>query len=90
MSKIPKQRSTEQTSGLLDLVHTNVSGPIEVASVDGARNFVIFIDDHFIWFFIYRIRLKSEPKERYLHYEKLAKRQTGRLVRMVRSDRGGE
>ena len=37
--------SQHKTKGLLDLIHTDVWGPSPVASIRGARYYVIFIDD---------------------------------------------
>ena len=41
---IPKVRDTRSTK-LLQLVHSDVLGPVEVPSLGGARYFVSFIDD---------------------------------------------
>ena len=37
--------SQNNTKGLLDLIHTDVWGPLPVASIGGARYYVAFIDD---------------------------------------------
>ena len=47
-SPIPKRSETRST-GLLDLVHSDICGPMEVPSLGGSRYFVYFIDDHSKW-----------------------------------------
>jgi len=89
-SVIPKERTSERATGILDLVHTDVCGPIEVASVGQSRYFVTFIDDHSGWVCVFPMKHKSETSECYLSYEKFSERETGRKIRTVRSDRGGE
>lgn len=45
-SPIPVNRTFERSVVLLDLVHSDVCGPMEVSSFGGSRYFVSFIDDH--------------------------------------------
>lgn len=87
---IPKERTSGRAEGLLDLVHSDVCGPMQVTSLGGSRYFITFIDDYSNWVVIYAIRQKSESADCYMNYEKFAERQTGRKIRVVRSDRGGE
>lgn len=87
---IPKVRTSKRCEGLPDMVHSDVCGPMEVPSIGGSRYFVTFIDDHSNCVVVFPIRLKSEAVECYLKFEKFSERQTGRKIRVLRSDRGGE
>ena len=89
-SPIPKKRSSERATNMLDKVHSDVCGPMEVPSLSGSRYFVTFIDEHSNWVMLYLLKRKSEVTERFLEYEKYAERQTGRKIKILRSDRGGE
>ena len=89
-SPIPKTRTSPRASDLLDKVHSDVCGPVEVPSLGGSRYFVTFIDEHSNWVTVFLLKRKSEVAVRFLEYEKLAERQTGRKRRVLRSDRGGE
>lgn len=89
-SPIPKERTSEVVKGMLDRIHSDVCGPIEIPSLGGSRYFVTFIDEHSNWVTLYLLKKKSEVAERFLEYEKYAERQTGRKIRIIRSDRGGE
>ena len=59
---IPKQ-SNNRASKLLELVHSDVNGPIEVASLGGSRYFVTFIDDFSRWTSSYPMKAKSQTFE---------------------------
>ncbi|CDF39891.1 unnamed protein product [Chondrus crispus] len=48
-SVIPKQRSSSRAQNCLDLVHSDVCGPLEVQSIGGSRYFITFVDDHSNW-----------------------------------------
>ena len=89
-SLIPKSRSSERATELLELVHSDVCGPMQVPSLGGARYFVSFIDDHSEWATVFTMRRKSEVFDKYKTFEHFAQRQTGRKVRTLRTDRGGE
>ena len=49
-----------QTKGKLHLVHSDVCGPMSVASLGGARYFVTFVDDYTRYSTVYFLRQKSE------------------------------
>ena len=89
-SPIPKQRTSGRTKGMLDLVHSDVCGPLQVQSMGGAKYFVTFIDDRSEWATVYPMRRKSETLDKYKMFQRMAETHTGRKVRIVRSDRGGE
>ncbi|CDF39395.1 unnamed protein product [Chondrus crispus] len=61
-SVIPKQRSSSRAQNCLDLVHSDVCGPLEVQSVGSSRYFITFVDDHSTWVVVYTMRNKSEAK----------------------------
>lgn len=79
-------RSFEQ----LDLIHTDVNGPMPTASLGGHRYFVSFIDDYSKKVFIYPMKLKSEVYARMVEFKNLVENQLGRKIKAVRSDNGTE
>lgn len=44
-AQAPYNRSTTNSSELLELIHTDVCGPMRVSSLGGSRYFLTFIDD---------------------------------------------
>lgn len=89
-SEILKERNSGRSLRLLDMIHTNVCGPMKVTSMGGFRYFIYFIDDYSTWVCIYPMKWKSETYSCSLKYERAAEMHTGSKVWVVRSDRGGE
>eukprot|EP00171_Calliarthron_tuberculosum_P022155 IDg22155t1 len=86
---IPK-KSDSQASAVLDLVHSDVVGPIEVQSIGGSHYFITFIDDYSNWTVEYAMRNKSETFEYFKKFHKQAEAHTGRKLKVLRTDNGGE
>lgn len=70
--KAPHLRSSPCFSGLFDLVHIDVSGPIEAASVGGATYIITFIDDHNKSVVTYPLSVDSDAMYCFLHLEIIA------------------
>lgn len=49
----PFQQSTTQTKGLLEIVHSDLCGPMEITSIGRAKYFMTFIDDYSRKVFLY-------------------------------------
>ena len=59
-SVIPRLRSSGRASQMLELVHSDICGPLQVHSIGGARYFITFIDDQSNWSVVYPMHKKSE------------------------------
>jgi hypothetical protein len=86
----PFTRSVSQSTELLELVHTDVCGPMRVNSLAGSRYFVTFIDDKSRWCEVYFMKKKSEVIEKFKEYKCLVEKKTERKIKTVRSDNGTE
>ncbi len=86
VSKTPVPRTT----GLLQLVHSDVCGPMQTPSLLGAIYFVTFTDDYSRYTVVYPIKAKSEVFAKFQDYRKAIKNQFGKPIRALRSDNGGE
>lgn len=75
-SNIPKNSDFRATR-ILELVHSDVCGPIETVSKGGARYFVTFIDHFSKWTCVFRIKNKSDVFGRFQEFLAMAERQTG-------------
>ena len=73
---IPKQ-SSSRTSQLLELVHSDVNGPIEVPSIGGSRYFVTFIDDFSRCTSLYTMKNKSDTLNCFKAFHAYAEKHTG-------------
>jgi hypothetical protein len=74
--------SDSRAAGILDLIHSDVCGPMSLTSLTGSLYYVVFIDDFsqkswifFCWF---------------QEFKALVENQTGKKIRVLRWDNGGE
>lgn len=89
-SRIPFERSESVSSEVLELVHTDICGPMRTHSVSGSRYFVTFIDDKTRYCEIAFMKNKSEVFEKFVQYKTRVEKQTGSKIKVVRSDNGRE
>ena len=75
---------------ILELIHTDVCGPMQTRSLGGASYFVIFIDDRSRYTWVYFIRRKSDIFEYFKEFRTMVEKQTGKCIKILRSDQGGE
>ena len=85
----PKQCYT-RSANILDLIHSDVCGPLKPQSFGGKGYFVTFTDDcsRFVWVRFFRD--KSEVFRKFRELVKELEKGTRRKVKALRSDRGGE
>ncbi|KAL0434201.1 UNVERIFIED_CONTAM: hypothetical protein Slati_2754400 [Sesamum latifolium] len=90
MTKKPFVGQSAIANGLLDLVHTDVCGPLNVPARGEFSYFITFTDDHSRYGYVYLMRYKSEAFGRFKEYRLEVENQTNRKIKALRSDRGGE
>jgi len=90
MTKSPFIGSGERTSELLGLIHTDVCGPMNIQAKGGYSYFITFTDDMSRFGFLYLMKHKSESFEMFKRFRSEVEKQTGKSIKMLRSDRGGE
>lgn len=86
---IPKA-STWKTSRGLQLVHTDICGPITPISTSKKRYMINFIDDYSRKCWSFFITEKSEALHIFKEFKAAAERELGQPLVCLRSDRGGE
>ena len=74
----------------LELIHTDICGPITPESFSGKRYFITFINDFSRKTWVYFLKEKSEAFEVFKKFKVMVERATDRQIKVVRSDRGGE
>ncbi|RDX93292.1 hypothetical protein CR513_24461, partial [Mucuna pruriens] len=85
-----KKHPPSRKSELLELVHSNVCGPLKVKSFSGALYFVTFIDDCSRKLWVYTLKSNDQVLENFKHFQALVERQPGKKVKCIRSDNGDE
>lgn len=72
------------------MVHSDVCGPMSVASLGGARYFVTFVDDYTRYSTVYFLRQKSEVFGKFKEFAAEVENVTGLEIKTLRTDNGGE
>jgi hypothetical protein len=78
------------STGILDIVHIDVCGPMSRASLSGREYYLAFIDDYSRKTWIYFLKTKSEVFKRFQEFKALVENQIGKKIKVLRSDNGGE
>ena len=82
--------SYHKAAGILDLVHSDVSGPMSTVSLSGHEYYVSFIDDYSRKTWIYFLKAKGEVFIRFQEFKALVENQTRKKIKVLRSDNRGE
>ncbi|KRZ60189.1 Retrovirus-related Pol polyprotein from transposon TNT 1-94 [Trichinella nativa] len=89
--RLPFPKSaTKRSEEVLELVHSDICGPMQAASVGGARYFLSFIDDFSRKSFVYFLKHKNEALPKFKDFIAMVERQTSKRVKCLRTDNGRE
>jgi len=75
---------------LLELIHTDVCGPMRTPSHHNNRYFILFIDDFSRMTWVYFLKAKLEVFGIFKKFKALVEKQSGKQIKVLRSDRGKE
>ena len=84
------KRSENRAKDVLEIIHSDVCGPMENVSIGGSRYFLTFTDDFSRYTFVYILKNKSEVVKYFKEFVTMAEKQTGKCVKVLRSDNGTE
>ena len=91
MHRVPVPKaSRNRSSRPLQLVHSDVCGPMNVNSIGGSKYVLSFTDDYTKYVTVYFLRSKSEVLSKFQEYESMVTNLTGLKIQTLRSDNGGE
>lgn len=74
----------------LELIHSDILGPMNSCSWGGARFVLTFTDDYSRKSWVYLLRNKSEVRSIFIQFKALVEKQSGYPLKCLRSDGGGE
>ena len=86
---VPKQ-SSNKTTQPLELIHSDVCGPMNIDSIGGSKYILTFTDDYTRYVTVYFLKNKSEVYEKFQEYVNMVENFTGLKAKMLRTDNGGE
>ncbi|KAL0293712.1 UNVERIFIED_CONTAM: Retrovirus-related Pol polyprotein from transposon TNT 1-94 [Sesamum radiatum] len=90
MTKKPFIEQSAIANSLLDLIYTNICGPLSTPPKGGYLYFIIFANDHSWYGYVYLMGYKSEAFGRFKEYRLEVENQTGRKIKALRLDGGKE
>ncbi|KAL0286812.1 UNVERIFIED_CONTAM: Retrovirus-related Pol polyprotein from transposon TNT 1-94 [Sesamum calycinum] len=90
MTRKPFVGQSKLANGLLDLIHIDVCGPLNTQAGGRFSYFITFTDDHSRYGYVYLIMYMSEAFLRFKEFRLEVENQTGRKIKTLWSDRGGE
>jgi hypothetical protein len=79
-----------KSSDLLEVIHSDICGPLRTKTHKGMEYFITFTDDYSRYGHIYLIKYKSEAIEKFKEYKLEVEKQLGRSIKSLNNDRGGE
>jgi transposase InsO family protein len=88
-TSFPKDGTT-RASQLLEIVHTDVCGPMRTTSHGGVRYFLTFIVNFSRKIHVYFLKAKAKVFEKFKQYKALVENEIGHKIKVLRSDNGGE
>ena len=90
MTKMPFTGFPERVADLLELIHTDVCGPMSTTARGGFQYFLTFTNDFSRYGYVYLMKHKSETFEKFKEFQSEVENQRGKKIKALRSDRGGE
>jgi hypothetical protein len=91
MTRTPFTGFVERVPDLLGIIHTDVCGPMSIATCNGCHYFVTFTDYLSRYGYIYLMKHNSETFKKFKEYfRNEVENQLVRKIKHLRSDRGGE
>lgn len=90
MSRVPFKNTGTRASEPLQLIHTDLCGPMETSSVGGAKYYVTFIDDYSRKVYVYFMKNKSDTLEKFKEFKNLVENESEKRIKILRSDNGKE
>ena len=81
---------THQSNQPLEIIHSDICGPLQTYSITGNKYFITFIDDYTRFTIVYFLKNKSEAFKAFTSYKALVENQSQFKIKIIRTDNGGE
>lgn len=83
MSKLPFGSNGTRATKILELIHSDLAGPMENPSIGKAKYLLTFIDDFSHKTFVYFLKTKGEVFSKFKEFKNLVENQTGRKIQKI-------
>ena len=82
--------TSEKTTNLMENIHSDICGPMQTATFTNERYFVTFVDEASGRIAVALWQNKAEAFEKFVSYRNRAEKDTGKQIKTLRRDGGGE
>ena len=89
-SRIHFQRAKQKQKGTLELIHSDVCGPMSSTSLSGFEYYITFIDDYSRMTWIYFLKEKGKVFEKFKEFKALIENLSNKRIKTLRSDNSRE
>ncbi|KAK1431533.1 hypothetical protein QVD17_07993 [Tagetes erecta] len=86
----PFNSSSWRARSKLELIHTDLCGPMQVPSLGNSLYYLLFIDDLTRMCWVYFVTNKNEAFMKFKVFKAMVEKESGKSIKVLRSDRGGE
>lgn len=86
-------KSDHRSKGALDLIHSDICGPMSSLSIGGKfKYYISFIDDFSrkMWIYFLTSKESGEVLRKFQEFKALVENQIGRRIKVLRTNNGGE
>ena len=88
-TKNPFPKSETMTKGTLELIYSDVCGPVPSTSLSGYEYYVTCIHDYSINTWIYFLKTKDEVFRKFKEFKSLIHNHLERIIKTLRTNNGG-
>lgn len=88
--RLPFPSNGNRSESLLNIIHMDLAGPMEVTSIGGSRYYFLLVDDCSRMAFIYFLKHKNEALSCFKEFKAKVENELDRKIKIVRSDNGLE
>jgi len=92
-TRAPFPKSDDRSKGILDLIHTDICGPMPSPSIGGKyRYYISFIDDlsRKAWIYFLKGKTSEEVLRKFQEFKSLVETQSKKKIKILISENGGE
>lgn len=88
--RFPFNQTGPRATEVLEVIHSDLCGPLNVRSMGGARYILVFVDDFTRKTFVYFLQSKHETVTRFAEFKALVENQCNKFIKVLHTDNGSE
>ncbi|GAA0152202.1 hypothetical protein LIER_10741 [Lithospermum erythrorhizon] len=88
--RVKFNKVSQRRNAILELMYSDVCGPMKVKTMGGNSYFIRYIDDYSRKVSIFALKTKDQVCETFKYLHQLVERETKNILKCIRIDNGGE